>query len=334
MEKNSFNLFCGDNLKILRKFDENSFDSIVTDPPYGISFMKNKWDYDLPPLKVFKECLRTIKPGGHMLVACGTKTQHRMAVRIEDAGFEIRDIIAYVYSSGHPNSKHFDIELKNQYDEEYIEENYSRLKKYFGYGTRLKPAMELWTLAKKPCSERTNVANVIKYGTGLLNIQDSKIKGEIERFPANFIHDGSNEFMDQLEDQSVSRFFYCSKASKNERNKGLNHFSKKEKTGSYEFRINGSLDGKKTLPEANNHPTVKPIKLMRYLCKLVTPQNGLILDPYMGSGSTGVAAIIENFNFVGIEIDKYYCEIAEARIECERNEKLIGETGRLFYENV
>ena len=157
----------GDNIKVLKNYPDNTFDAVVTDPPYGISFMGKKWDYDVPSTETWKEVLRVLKPGGHILVACGTKTQHRMAVNIEDAGFEIRDLIGWIYGSGFPKSHNVGTSV-GKIDEELGET-------YKGFGTALKPAMELWTLARKPLTESTIAKNVIKYGTGSINIDGSRV---------------------------------------------------------------------------------------------------------------------------------------------------------------
>jgi len=306
-------LLNGDCSEVLKEFPDNHFDSVVTDPPYGISFMGKKWDYDVPTVEVWAECLRVLKPGGHLLAFAGTRTQHRMAVNIEDAGFEIRDMIAWVYGSGFPKSHN----LKDDWD---------------GWGTALKPALEPITLARKPLTG-TVAANVIQHGTGALNVDGCRV-GTTEnlnggaycsggnrqtlagderqgaaagmfqpgktvdadftqpagRWPANLIHDGSDEVVELFpqagsDSRSAARFFYCAKTSKKERGEG------------------------------NNHPAVKPLQLMQYLCRLVTPPGGTVLDPFMGSGSTVLAAKNENFNAVGIELDPEYIKIAQSRLE-------------------
>lgn len=332
-------LIQGDCLKVLGELPENSIDSIVTDPPYGLAFMGQRWDYSVPSAEVWRECLRVLKPGGHILAFAGTRTQHRMAVNIEDAGFEIRDMVAWVYGQGFPKSLNLDGEWQ-------------------GWGTALKPALEPVTVARKPLTG-TVAENAQKWGTGALNIDGCRVGDSIEyasggfperrnrpprdsrrepigtvfarsgktlemksvsgRWPANLIHDGSDEVMELFpvttsgggdkhgrksstfcasnnwqafkgtsnggDTGSAARFFYCAKASKGERGEG------------------------------NNHPTVKPVALMRYLCRLVTPPGGTVLDPFMGSGTTGIAAKAEGFSFVGIERESAYFEIAKARIE-------------------
>jgi DNA modification methylase len=397
---------------------DNSIDSIVTDPPYGLSFMGKKWDYDVPSEAIWRECLRVLKPGGHLLAFAGTRTQHRMAVRIEDAGFEIRDMIAWVYGSGFPKSldvskaidkmdaaqeqgarrlrftswvrstgitsrqideatgtnmgghyitaasqpaimtrEHLEqcrhllgdvpewvereadirsVESRNFAEREilgvqkgamagwsmdggtkFIDRNITApateaARQWAGWGTALKPALEPITVARKPLIG-TVAANVLAHGTGALNVDGCRVGDNAGwsypsgrggsgwhgreslsanlsepmaatqgRWPANLIHDGSEEVVGLLND--AARFFYCAKASKRDRNEG------------------------------NNHPTVKPTDLMRYLCRLVTPPGGTVFDPFMGSGSTGKAAAIEGFSFIGAEMQREYFDIAASRI--------------------
>lgn len=505
----------GNCLDVLRGMPSESIDSIVTDPPYGLSFMGKKWDYDVPAEEIWRECLRVLKPGGHLLAFAGTRTQHRMAVRIEDAGFEIRDMIAWVYGSGFPKSKNLDGDWK-------------------GWGTALKPALEPITVARKPLGG-TVAENVLAHGTGALNIDgcrvdasdgrpliESKSEASLHafgnglngsrcagittqgRWPANLIHDGSDEvvgmfpdtgaspkqytkkkagwltpgstheenalqsreygdsgsaarffqqcksdyneeWQDQNQPQSsadtapsssslqnlladsvqkaaaiwpslagilsseqtglstsvtpnessatsetamqamasigsgcsqesqherrtrcgslvktaaarsptgimtittslcrsdgsaeaatftimptsldrgdqVSRFNYCAKASKADRDEGCEGLAQRTAAETVE-RAEGSAGLKspragagRTSGARNHHPTVKPTDLMRYLCRLVTPPGGVVLDPFLGSGSTGKAALLEGFRFVGIEREAEYVEIARARI--------------------
>jgi DNA modification methylase len=294
----------GDCLEKMKSMADNTVDSIVTDPPYGIKLRGNKWDYNIPSVEIWREALRVLKHGGHLLSFAGSRTYHRMAINIEDAGFEIRDQIMWVYSSGFPKSYNV---AKNGGGEEWK-----------GWGTTLKPAHEPIVVARKPLVG-TIVANVIEYGTGGLNIDACRIPTNGEqprgsgnsqkntlahgdrksleggsitppegRFPANIIFDEeAGEILNEQSKTNASRFFYCSKTSKAERNEGL---------------------------ENNKHPTVKPIALMKYLCRLVTPPNGVVLDPFMGSGTTGIAAVLEGFNFTGIERDDDYYSIAHQRI--------------------
>lgn len=325
----------GDCIDRMKELAENSVDSIVTDSPYGLSFMGKKWDYDVPSVEIWKETLRVLKPGGHLLSFGGTRTYHRMVVNIEDAGFEIRDCIQWLYGSGFPKSHN-------------IKEG-----EFKGWGTALKPANEPICVARKPLEKGLTVAeNVVKYGTGAINIDGSRIgndkvvtnfyKGQdamgamkgnpvkqkteysqpkIGRWPANIILDeDAAKALDDSTDlkDCVSRFFYIAKASKSERNAGLEGMPAKH-VGTYaqdEWSRNnmGNTPDAKREPVQNFHPTVKPIKLMQYLINLVTPPNGTVLDPFMGSGSTGVAAKNLNRKFIGIELDQQYFEIAKNRI--------------------
>ena len=377
----------GNNIEELKKFDDNYFDSIVTDPPYEIGFMGKSWDASgiANNPEMWSECLRVLKPGGYLLSFSATRTYHRMAVAIEDSGFEIRDMIEWVYGSGFPKSRNIgkDMEKKEvggiknlkqigtkkgikvetgtqgfSYSKEYVAGKsmggrqisgeipvYEINNSWGGWGTALKPAHEPICMARKPLSEKTVAENCLKYGTGGINIDESRVGTEemkaqtsgktsrayqseetttaggigedkIGRFPANLIHDNSEEVRECFPNES-ERFFksiiYQAKASKAERNKGCEELEDKN--------INERKEGGKSLIEVsgasakNNHPTVKPVALMEYLIKMVTPKGGIVLDPFMGSGSTGVACVLNDFEFVGIDLDKDYCEIARARIE-------------------
>ena len=393
-------VICGDSLEQMRQWPESSIDSIVTDPPYGLAFMGKRWDYDVPSVELWQECLRVLKPGGYLLAFAGTRTQHRMAVRIEDAGFEIRDMIAWVYGSGFPKSldvsKAIDkaagaerevvgtksagasslerrrrVELGYRKNETQCKPESipvttpatEAAKQWEGWHTALKPALEPITVARKPLIG-TVAENVLLYGTGALNVDGTRIEtdpnvddprlggkgawrtdkaaqnvyeggyaGEqiasssLGRWPANLIHDGSDDVLSSFpittsgkepangfrrnarkkrvgicglgkglwdephdggtiygDSGSAARFFYCAKANKKDRGEG------------------------------NNHPTVKPTDLMRYLVRLVTQPSGIVLDPFMGSGSTGKACVLEGFNFIGIDKNKEYVAIAKTRI--------------------
>lgn len=364
----TYTLHLGDCIEAMRAMPENSIDSIVTDPPYGLSFMGKRWDYDVPSVDIWAECLRVLKPGGHLLAFAGTRTQHRMAVRIEDAGFEIRDMIAWVYGSGFPKSHNLDGDWQ-------------------GWGTALKPALEPITVARKPLAG-TVAANVLVHGTGALNIdacrvtptgesrdrsdEDSQDKryantgstnfaakpgvrggDPLGRWPANLVHDGSDlvraSFPDAAgqqgdlrshakcrqspngifggmrpaldhparveTDKSAARFFYCAKASRADRNDGLAAGEQPAVAAGATMRERENADWPRR--NGNHHPTVKPTDLMAYLLRLVTPPGGTALDPFMGSGSTGKAAMREGFNFIGCELEPEYLAIAKVRIEHE-----------------
>lgn len=336
---NRATLHLGDCLSVLRSLDAQSIDAVVTDPPYGIAFMGKAWDISVPGVDVWSECLRVLKPGGHLLAFAGTRTQHRMATRIEDAGFEIRDLVAWVYGSGFPKSHN----LRDEWS---------------GWGTALKPAMEPITVARKPLAG-TVAENVTTYGTGALNVDGCRVEMSNEdrstiesatwvgrnynklcygdyasdgtdkrmtvhpggRWPANLIHDGSDEVVALFPDGefgdsgSAARFFYCSKTAKEERNRGCSSLPVRQTIGGGGVEHpKADAYGSEKAPARNHHPTVKPVDLMRYLCRLVTPPRGVVLDPFAGSGSTGVAAIAEGFRFVGVELSPEYFEIATARI--------------------
>ena len=504
-------LLLGDNIESLRKLPDNSIDSIVTDPPYGLSFMNKKWDYDVPSVEFWKEVYRVLKPGGHILSFGGTRTYHRMVVNIEDAGFEIRDQIMWLYGSGFPKSHNigkavdkrggesigwfgkwlvkwrkennipqskiaelfpsktggltgcvsnwelgnnlptneqfnsicetFNLPFKSleEAEREFIGTKTSGIGKAFGdgkwntgeygvadevditkgqseyegWGTALKPANEPICLARKPLSEKSVAENVLKWRTGGINVDgcrigingiddrsagkrtcnifdEVKVSGGIDspeyipspegRFPANIILDEiAAEYLDEQSgitsvtgkrsEKSIancielkkkikgnsqcdvggnitklteyandkggaSRFFYQAKVSKKERNMGLDLVESQDKV---KF-VKGGLKCEECnkwknsgnpcicdepnfieqpfngTPNKNSHPTVKPVSLMAYLCRLITPPGGIVLDPFMGSGSTGIAALLEGFKFCGMENDKDYFKIAESRI--------------------
>lgn len=396
----TYKILNGDCFEVLKTLEDNSVDSIVTDPPYGLSqhsqqdvidclrawisgeiyssqkkgFMNKEWDAWVPGPEVWKEVLRVLKPGGHILAFAGTRSMDLMCMSIRLAGFELRDsigyahdkgeapVLAYVYGSGFPKSHNIskaidkaagverEITGKRLGDVGIQGGNFSRnssrgviiqrdnpateeAKKWEGFSTALKPSWEPIILARKPL-EGTVAENVLKYGTGGLNIDDCRIEFTSEedkkswkyraagkeneselswkntskeiiqndvkgRWPANVITDDSEEVLKLFpetksgksngEVNSSARFFYCAKISKKDRNEGLKDTE-------------------------NTHPTVKPTSLMRYLCRLITPPGGTVLDPFMGSGSTGKGALLEEFDFIGIELDPNYCEIADQRL--------------------
>ena len=409
-----YTLHHGDCLDVLRTMPDNSIDAVVTDPPYGLAFMGKRWDYDVPSVEVWGECLRVLKPGGHLLAFAGTRTQHRMAVRIEDAGFEIRDLIAWVYGSGFPKS--LDVSkaidkaagaerevvgtrkgqgnipndrgnwgLKPNEPVKITAPATDAARQWSGWGTALKPAMEPITVARKPLSG-TVAENVLAHGTGAINVDGCRVGDEerwnppvdahkhammpyegkdgpgtcvVGRWPANLIHDGSDEVVELFpnvngskpgsfqrvktskglkgggfgqeraaereptdltkpgydDSGSAARFFYCAKASTQDRDDGLSVEHEYEHSGPRGHKLNGERPpSAESGPRRNHHPTVKPTALMRYLCRLVTPPGGLVLDPFTGSGSTGKAAMLEGFRFVGIEREAEYVEIARRRI--------------------
>jgi len=371
----------GNSLEVLKTLEDNSVDSIVTDPPYELGFMGKKWDSTGIAYNVdlWKECLRVLKPGGHLLAFGGTRTYHRMVCAIEDAGFEIRDCIQWLYGSGFPKShnisKAIDKKLgaereklgiapttraKTDVDNQilnwgghgkgkihYVTKPATKqAEQWDGWGTALKPANEPIVLARKPISEKTIADNVLKWGTGGLNIDGCRIPtnenrarfnrarqggtsyvvqrrdayidpGGEGRFPANILLDEEAGRMLDEQQEGASRFFYCAKASKKERNMGLEDVEPTTVDDGRNKPIDNPFLRGKT-PRRNTHPTVKPVKLMEYLITLITPPNGIVLDPFFGSGTTGVAAVNLGFNYIGIELDEQYVEIARRRINAVR----------------
>ena len=434
-------IYHGDNIKVLKGIADNSIDSVMTDPPYGLGkepdayevmrgwvekgyhevkgkggFMGKEWDKFVPQPVLWKEVYRVLKPGGHMLVFGGTRTYDWMVMALRFAGFEVRDTCVWCYGSGFPKSlniskqiqKNQNIELEDTgiispisrpnvtedlYKSGKVGKNFTiknvttpEAQQWEGWGTGLKPAVELICLARNPISEKNIAENVLKWGVGGLNIDGCRIEtndnlnggaysenkqdngewGTMHkftgkeyvspqgRFPANFIHSGEDEvvqlfpntksgskiiiggtprktdgfvctgspdrsdsIMNYGDSGSAARFFYAAKASKAERDFGLDGFEDKKRD---ESRKEGNPGGDNPRNRGvnlrtNNHPTVKPLSLMRYLCRLITPPSGICLDPFAGSGTTGIACKLEGFEFIGIEKEKEYCKIAEVRIE-------------------
>ena len=431
-------IILGDCLIKLKELEDNSIDSIVTDPPYELGFMGKSWDNTgiaNNPL-MWAECLRVLKPGGYLLSFGGTRTYHRMAVAIEDAGFEVRDMIEWVYGSGFPKSHNVGLRLdqklglqgfrgkETSFSAKVIQQKYvdgrdkvlengkevekytgksEIAKQYQGWGTALKPAHEPICMARKPLAEKTVAENCLKYGTGGLNIDESRIefentpnpatnpkyrleagyklptrgqesKTEIKfrsslnetnikgRFPANLLLDeeaaqeldkqsgisrsraniksdnrknnGKSMFLDGIHNPENSyndtggasrffkvieddypRFIYCAKASPAERNMGCEGLEEKKYQMTHPQQV-GTLEDRYNVTNHNNHPTVKPLKLMEYLCILTrTPSGGIVLDPFVGSGTTCMAAKKIGRDFIGIEREADYCAIARVRIK-------------------
>lgn len=353
-------ILVGDCRESMASLPDASVDSVVTDPPYELGFMGRSWDasgiaYDL---EVWRQALRVLKPGGHLLAFSGSRTYHRMTCAIEDAGFEVRDQIMWVYGSGFPKShdvsKAIDkaagavrevigekvyagghvqrnatprngsgrlgLSLRDGIDPNPVDTAPSTdaARQWSGWGTALKPAHEPICLARKPLVGTVS-ANVLAHGTGAINVDGCRIGDESPamcryqyahnhnegrtwvsrerkvpetmasgRWPANFIHDGSDEATTGLGE--AARFFYTAKASGEDRDEMIGDVPK------------------------NMHPTVKPTDLMRYLVRMVTPPGGTVLDPFTGSGSTGRGAMLEGMRFIGCELSPEYAEIARARI--------------------
>jgi len=402
----------GDCLEVLKGYPDNHFTTIVTDPPYGLSFMGKKWDYDVPSIDIWKECLRVLKPGGTMLCFAGSRTQHRMAVNVEDAGFIIKDCLMWIYGSGFPKSLNIgkavdklegnereivktisshDITSGGLVGKEYSRQDVNVTKgtsDFEGYGTALKPAYEPIIMCMKP-NDGTYSNNALKHGVAGINIDAGRIETDDKysypngpkgngfhggigrqpdgsrtkhveinhqgRFPSNIILDeeagqmldeqtgilksgggdrnskGKTDLFNGFGDTGIkreflasqggaSRFFYSAKASKSERNAGCEGLEEKAQkiTNQYNMiRENGTMR-EVPKPRQNSHPTVKPIKLMEYLIKLVMPpKDGLLLDPFAGSGTTLVACARLGYNGVGIEKEEEYSRIARARLGME-----------------
>jgi site-specific DNA-methyltransferase (adenine-specific) len=421
----------GNSIDKLKALEADSVDTIITDPPYGLSFMGKKWDYDVPSVDLWKEALRVLKPGGTALIFAGSRTQHRMAVNVEDAGFILKDCIMWLYGSGFPkatdiskqldkgherevigkskayreNAKSHNIVAKHEYSGQAFETTPAtpEAKLWEGWKSHgLKPAYEPILVAVKP-NDGTYAENALKHGVSGLNIDGGRIPthdklggggqtrdtfigkdgwdrpwrhdedklkeklirvnesvriGEEKgRFPANIILDEeAGRLLDEQSGESkssatqrnnsaskniamsgdnlghtsyghndkgdASRFFYCAKASKKERNAGCEGIEEKN-GGMVPERKEAKLNrnGKNPILK-NNHPTVKPIALMEYLCTLTkTPTGGTVLDPFMGSGTTGVAAINTQRDFIGIELSEEYIKIAEARLNHAQTNK-------------
>lgn len=357
----------GDCLEVMRTLPDNSVHACVTDPPYGLAFMGKKWDYDVPTEDVWHEVLRVLKPGGFLLSFSGTRTYHRMTVRIEDAGFEIRDMIQWIYGSGFPKSHDVSKAIDREAGESPADTGYvpngknnthgkgwgggrtitaptgisDAAKQWEGWGTALKPACECVCVARKPLIG-TVAQNVLAHGCGGLNIDACRVEGPLEgdpnrftrtdggsfaefskappvvrsegRWPANVVHDGSDEACTGMGESS--RYFYSAKADRAERDKGTGGPPRFAPT------MGNGIGGKEhdpmtATPKRNHHPTVKPVDLMRWLVRLVCPPGGVVLDPYTGSGTTGVACRLEGFGFIGIELNPEYIELARQRINAE-----------------
>jgi len=383
----------GDCRDVLKTLADCSVDSVVTDPPYELGFMGKKWDstgiaYDVT---VWAECLRVLKPGGHVLAFGGSRTFHRMAVAIEDAGFEIRDSIAWISSKTFPKS----LNVRKAIDKTGVDGS-----AWEGWGTGLKQVVEPIVMGRKPLVG-TVAANVLEHGVGGLNIDASRVAADMSEFvsatgkprsgmghahgfamgdgyggenanppnalgrwPANVILDeysaglldeqsgvskvggagrskdgaggsfggGQNSELNHYGDSGgASRFFYCAKASKRDRNEGLGDLPDNV-VGSFfgNFEVPGNKIGAHpeipNQPGKNTHPTVKPTTLMRYLIKLVTPPGGTVLDPFTGSGSTGKAALLDGYKFVGAELTEEYLPIIEGRLRWAYEQEADDET--------
>jgi site-specific DNA-methyltransferase (adenine-specific) len=369
----TYKILQGDNRETLKTIPDNSIDAIVTDPPYGIDFLGKSWDANTGALETYQECLRVLKPGGHILAFSAARTYHHLAITLEQAGFEIRDQIMWIYSSGFPKSQDIAKSIertnkkKNRNDDGTM---------WSGWGTQLKPAHEPIAFARKPIKQSI-AKNCQQYGVGALNIDAARVPFEGDKpKPATFKNGISyREHTEELYEKQVEhatervqeyndagrfpanvlgeipdyqKYFYCPKVSRKERHIGhtleIDRANMVEIMGGYWCDDKGTpgTNGKSVwLPHTgliyahgltqvyadwckknnkdsgnvgNNHPTVKPIELMKYLIKLITPPGGTVLDPFNGSGSTGCAAVELGHPYIGCELDPAYVEIAEKRI--------------------
>lgn len=432
MHDESFTLYQGKMQEVLSTFEKASIDSIVCDPPYELNFMGKGWDNQGIAFQpdTWKHCYDVLKPGGYLLAFGGSRTFHRIACAIEDAGFEIRDCIMWLYGSGFPKSQNIGLAIDKKLGlqgqrgiggfnvggiqeqqnrkaklyigsttdgskkEAYTDYKSEEAKQWQGWGSCLKPAYEPIIVARKPF-KGSLVDNVLAYGVGGLNIDECRISTSDDlarinktdngmfgfgnnnnnkaqqckeqgieyggRFPANVIHDGSDEVMqgfptndkpngsltkkyecnndiyspmpprnefDSFNDTgSASRYFYCAKASKKDRDEGLDMFEEKQTTDGC-IRANSDtarMFGANSISKKNIHPTVKPVELMQYLVRLVSPKGAIVLDCFMGSGSTGKAVMFENrerdanYHFIGIEMTEEYLPICKTRIDYAKN---------------
>lgn len=386
-ENDSYKIYNGDMLDMLQVIKPESIDAIVCDPPYELGFMNKSWDSTGIAFKkeTWQNCFEVLKPGGYLLAFGGSRTYHRIACAIEDAGFEIRDCVMYLYGCGFSKSYNIGlaIDKKNGVDNrtgniradgvnnQNICYDFKTMKPKFeeriaqnewqGWGTCLKPTYEPIIVARKPFKGSV-VDNIIKYRVGGINIDGCKIGNEkrtqfsgksngriyseysqknahfetVEgRFPANVITDGSEEVAKgmpnttstPIAEESAMRYFYSAKASKKDRDEGLDAFEERKTTdGCIRANVETARKfGANSALRKNNHPTCKPTELMQYLVRLVSPKGATILDPFMGSGSTGKAVMFENrerdanYKFIGIELTDEYLPIAQARIEYARD---------------
>lgn len=386
-ENDSYKIYNGDMLDMLQVIKPESIDAIVCDPPYELGFMNKSWDSTGIAFKkeTWQNCFEVLKPGGYLLAFGGSRTYHRIACAIEDAGFEIRDCVMYLYGCGFSKSYNIGlaIDKRNGVDNrtgnirtdgvnnQNICYDFKTMKPKFeeriaqnewqGWGTCLKPAYEPIIVARKPFKGSV-VDNIIKYRVGGINIDGCKIGNEkrtqfsgksngriyseysqknahfetVEgRFPANVITDGSEEVAKgmpnttstPIAEESAMRYFYSAKASKKDRDEGLDAFEERKTTdGCIRANVETARKfGANSALRKNIHPTCKPTELMQYLVRLVSPKGATILDPFMGSGSTGKAVMFENrerdanYKFIGIELTDEYLPIAQARIEYARD---------------
>ena len=359
----------GDNVATLAKLADNSVDSVVTDPPYGIDFLGKDWDSDTGSLETYRECLRVLKPGGYILAFSAARTYHHLATTIERAGFEIRDQLMWLYGSGFPKAQDLGRAIQKRQG---VEETKDRTlgasggyknnavggglkqnteintkineivatspeaRQWSGWKTALKPAHEPIVMARKPF-KGSCLDNVLANGVGALNIDatriptDDKLVGNLvniqtaiggaapgDRFAGGWKQDEAGRYPSNVigEVDEYQKYFYSPKVSRSERHVGFeDNMPPTNGTTKMYGKDQAVVRETTNYQSGNNHPTVKPVALMRYLIKLVTPENSVVLDPYSGSGSTGMAAVELGHQFIGCELDPDYVAIAERRIQ-------------------
>tara|TARA_Y100001973_G_scaffold106791_1_gene187701 strand:+ start:6342 stop:7982 length:1641 start_codon:yes stop_codon:yes gene_type:complete len=363
-------IICGDCIEVLKSMPDGSVDSIVTDPPYQISFMSKEWDKEFDTEEWARQCLRVLKPGGHIIAFAATRTIHRIMYSLENQGFEIRDLISWLYFSGFPKShnvskaidKHFGVEReiigtkksgiankeeKNRHtigaskavDVDITKPATKEAIKFDGWGTALKPAQEPAVLCRKPLEKGLSIAqNMMKHNTGGLNIDACRFAygdpcwvGPNDDQPNNSLRTIQNWMPTQKEPHNYvssnlgrwpANIYQCPKPSRGEKEKGLEDHESRispavEHAGVGTKALNNPRAGAgRTASEVKNfHPTVKPVKLMSWLVKLITPIDGVVVDTFCGSGTTLVASELEKYNGIGIEMNPEYCEIIYGRVE-------------------
>ena len=357
-------LHCGDCLEVMRGLGDSSIDSIVCDPPYGIGFMGKGWDVAVPGDEWARECLRVLKPGGHLVAFAATRTVHRLMVNLEDAGLEIRDIVGWLQWQGFPKSLDASkaIDAMHGAEREVVGHD-SRAakrtpavntctygdyrgqsgkitapstddaKRWHGWGTALKPAFEPAVLARKPL-EGTVAANVLKWGTGAINIDGCRIDYDDNAWPgpgarvqnigrgASTLHGPHSGPVEVVQMSDLGRWpaniYHCPKPSRGEREAGCDGLAEKVAQSGMSPAMPVDDDGKQRdrfkVRARNIHPTVKPSRLMAWLVRLVSPPGGTVLEPFAGSGTTMLACERERMTCIGVEMEPGYCDIIRARL--------------------
>ena len=384
-----YQIITGDNRSTLKTIADNTIDAIVTDPPYGIDFLGKAWDANTGALETYQECLRVLKPGGHILAFSAARTYHHLAVTLEQSGFEIRDQIMWIYSSGFPKSqdvgrtiqrslgvKEYEKMVDTTKNAGFGQTDHARVRAgvewstparqvgqvkvtdpaalpWAGWGTALKPAHEPICLARKPM--KLSIArNCQEWGVGALNIDATRIAstdlkpGTMGKAPPNLNAIGSKSTIETSDEPWIpndagrfpsnvigeiplyQKYFYSPKVSRRERHVGFDDLPKRLCGPGGDDFVQAQDHQRSNKNVGNNHPTVKPIELMKYLIRLITPPGGTVLDPFTGSGSTGCAAVELGHDFIGCELDPHYVAIANRRIQAWLDETLAPQFRALF----